>query len=638
MTLTNPAQLASVLRPGHALLVVPPFAWLERPAIGVHILQALARSAGFDVQILYANLLFAASFGERSYNTLSRLQYGMLLGERMFCRAAFGGSPLGRDVHRGLQPKLDALKQFYQRSGRPMRVDLETLLAFESNVPAWVDGLLAQAAHYPVVGCSTSFEQTMASLAILKAAKRSDPNTITILGGANCEGEMAAGLSALEPSLDYVFSGESEQTFVSFLAGLARGERPASRILEGEPCSTLDELPTPDYSDYYTQLRAFLPDSPMLHGGSCYLPYESSRGCWWGQKSHCTFCGLNGHGMAFRQKSPDRVVDELKTLSAAHHTRQITMTDNIMPHSYFRTLVPRLPIELPGLKLMYEQKANLTLPQVMDLVRGGITEIQPGIEALSTGLLRLMAKGTSAAQNIALLRYAQATGMVLQWNLLYGFPGDLISFYVETLELLPLLHHLPPPKRMSPVILDRFSPYHSHPERFGITDLRPLPAYFDVFPEGADVHKLAYHFEGTFPSESIAQPALIYQLSLEVERWRQSYYGQKVAPELRVIRSESGQLALTDTRHVASLPAQTPITEAQAVAILVPQLLRSIDRPAHAWATAHKLVVERDGRCVPLATADPDLLRFFEDRFRASSPTELTVQRRSLPLLSPSDS
>ena len=638
MTPTGSALLASVLRRGHALLVVPPFAWLERPAIGVHILQALARAAGFEVQILYANLLFAASFGERSYNTLSRLQYGMLLGERMFCRAAFGGSPLGRGAQSGLAQKLDALKQFYQRSGRPMRIELETLLAFESRIPEWVDGLLAQVGHYPVVGCSTSFEQTMASLAILKAAKRADPTVLTILGGANCEGEMAVGLSALEPTLDHIFSGESEQTFVAFLAAVARGERPSSRVLEGTPCSALDDLPTPDYSDYYTQLRAFLPDSPMLHGGNCYLPYESSRGCWWGQKSHCTFCGLNGHGMAFRQKSPDRVLAELKTLSASHPTRQVTMTDNIMPHSYFRTLVPRLPIELPGLKLMYEQKANLTLQQVVDLVRGGVTEIQPGIEALSTGLLRLMAKGTSAAQNIALLRYAQATGMVLQWNLLYGFPGDQLSFYSETLELLPLLHHLPPPKRMSPVILDRFSPYHSHPERYGIVDLRPLPAYFDVFPDGADVHKIAYHFDGTFPSEAIAKPDLILPLSLEVERWRQSYYAQKTPPELRVVREENGELTLNDTRQVATLPPRTVITESQAVAILVPQLLRSIDRPAHAWATAHKLVVERDGRSVPLATAHPDLLLFFEERFRANSPTELTVQRRSLPLVSQSDS
>lgn len=634
---SGPAALGSVLRGGSALLIVPPFAWLERPAIGVHLLQALARAAGFEVQVLYANLLFAARFGERSYNTLSRLQYGMLLGERLFCRAAFGGPPLGRDRCEHIAPKLDALKQLYQRSGRPARFELETLLAFEREIPGWVDGLLTELAPYPVVGCTSSFEQTAASLAILQAAKRRWPQTVTILGGANCEGEMAEGLCGLAAAPDHIFSGESEQTFVAFLSGLARGERPANRILEGAPCHSLDALPTPDYSDYYTQLRAFLPDSPMLRGGSCYLPYESSRGCWWGQKSHCTFCGLNGHGMAFRQKSPDRVIAELKTLAPAHLTRQITMTDNIMPHAYFRTLIPRLAQELPGLKLMYEQKANLTLRQVQELVQAGVTEIQPGIEALSTGLLRLMAKGTSAAQNIALLRYAKATGMVLQWNLLYGFPGDQLSFYDETLELLPLLHHLPPPKRMSPVILDRFSPYHSHPASFGISALRPMPAYFDVFPEGAEVHKLAYHFEGSFASEALARPDRIQQLSLEVEKWRQHYYGEQPAPQLRVEQSERGGLELIDTRQVASLPARSPLSDEQAVAVLVPQLLRATERSSHAWALAHKLVVERDGRSVPLATADPNLMLQFEERHRASAATELVPERRPLPVIQHSD-
>ena len=44
---------------------------------------------GIEVQIFYANLLFAACFGERSYNSIARMQYGMLLGERLFCRAAY---------------------------------------------------------------------------------------------------------------------------------------------------------------------------------------------------------------------------------------------------------------------------------------------------------------------------------------------------------------------------------------------------------------------------------------------------------------------------------------------------------------------------------------------------------------------
>jgi radical SAM superfamily enzyme YgiQ (UPF0313 family) len=38
---------------------------------------------------------------------------------------------------------------------------------------------------------------------------------------------------------------------------------------------------------------------------------ETARGCWWGAKHHCTFCGLNQNDMAFRAKSPQCAMDEL---------------------------------------------------------------------------------------------------------------------------------------------------------------------------------------------------------------------------------------------------------------------------------------------------------------------------------------
>jgi hypothetical protein len=62
------------------------------------------------------------------------------------------------------------------------------------------------------------------------------------------------------------------------------------------------------------------------------------------------------------------------------------------------------PAELPGLRLSYEEKSNLTRRKVKALVEAGVREVQLGIEALSTGLLRLMSKGVTAAQNVAALR------------------------------------------------------------------------------------------------------------------------------------------------------------------------------------------------------------------------------------------
>lgn len=598
----------AVLRPAPIVLIVPPFHWITRPHLGVHLLQGIARRAGVECQVLYTNILFAAQIGEGSYESLATMSYGMHQGERLFARAAYGLPRLGRDGGANLASALVALKRMYRELGLAFDVDVGHFAQIEELVEGWVESIaVALAAGPQIVGCSSSFEQTAASIAILGALKRLSPNTTTILGGANCEGPMAAGVLGMAPdALDYVFSGESEDTFRAFVEAMRDGERPATRILEGLPCEKLDALPVPDYADYYEQLAMWLPRTRIQPK----LTFETSRGCWWGEKKHCTFCGLNGQGMASREKSPERALAELATLLAAHPNRRVTVTDNIMPHSYWKSFVARLPDEQPGLEVMYEQKANLTLAQVRALARAGITEIQPGIEALSSGLLKLMDKGTTAAQNIALLRYAGACGMVVQWNILYGFPNDELGFYRETIELLPLIHHLPAPNRAGKIIIDRFSPYHTYPERYGIRDLAPLADFDDVLPPTADRDAVAYHFTATFASAIHEHPAVVGELERAIDAWRAAYHGS-ARPRLEVVMEpdpDGGEsYALIDTRGVPGTLPRRALTRAQAVAALTPRRVSPAAQREVAWALEAAAMVVRDGRYVPLATAEPAL-------------------------------
>lgn len=638
-------DVSALLRRADVLLIVPPFAWQDRPSLGLHLLQGIARRAGFEAQVLYTNLLFSAYFDEGTHTTISRIQHGLFLGERLFARAAFDTPALGRDGGAGLEPRFEVLRLAHERRGLPFPIDIKAVLRLEERIAGWLGSFAPAitAADYSVVGATTSFEQNAAALAILRSVKLARPETVTILGGANCEGEMAEGVASLTSTVDHVFSGESEQTFLDFLTS-RRDRQVIERILYGKPCMELDELPIPDYSDYYAQLNALMPASLLVTRGCACLTYETSRGCWWGAKSHCTFCGLNGQGMASREKSPDRVIEELRVLLADHPTtdarglqmgvngtlqgnrdrptKLVTLTDNIMPHGYFRTLLPRLAEEFPNLTMMYEQKANLSLRQVRGLVDSGITEIQPGIEALSTGLLKLMRKGTTAAQNVALLRYARCTNLYLYWNLLYAFPNDEVSFYEETLELLPLLHHLQPPVAACPIIFDRFSPYFDEPAKHGITNLRPLPFYGEVLPDQAPLAKIAYHFEGDCPSAIAEQPELATKLAAAIVEWRKAYYAE-LPPRLQIVAA-GDRYELIDTRFGQS-GQREPITEELAATVLVPSNVRGSARTRYAWALERRLVVERDGKFVPLGTATPSVLEMFEQRYRNPSEALFTL-------------
>jgi ribosomal peptide maturation radical SAM protein 1 len=619
-------DLESTLGEGDALIIVPPFAGLDRPSLAAHLLQACARRKGYEVRVFYANHSLARLMDEATYEAVCFAPTSYLLGERFFASVAYGLPPFGRD-----DPRIECA--LVEVSGK-VELSPEVLRAREAQIRDWVGSVASAIAarRFPVVGCSSTFEQTAASVALLNHIKAARPQTITILGGANCEGEMAQGLLSLGARIDHIFSGESEETFPRFLGEVRAGRLPAERIIEGRPCRDLDGLPTPDFQEYFDQRDLFLPGSYYASREVAWLPYESSRGCWWGEKHHCTFCGINGLGMQFREKSADRVIGELGELVARHDSRRFCMVDNIMPHRYFQTLIPRLGREVPDLHLFYEQKANLTLDQLVALRDAGVAEVQPGIEALATNVLRLMDKGVSARQNIALLRYGSSVGLRLSWNLLYGFPGDDTADYRQTLALLPLIRHLQPPGQFGRLSIDRFSPYFDRPEKYGVHDLRPMPGYDSVLPPQADVPRIAYHFMGQYDSGSLADPALLEQLEQEIKAWQNAWSRpDSAAPALRVVALGEDRYVLLDTREIqGTLPVRF-LDHDEAAAVLVARPAAASDALNHR-ARENKLAVELDGWHIPLATAEPELLRDFEtrDRFRKGSDR---IRPISLPVI-----
>jgi ribosomal peptide maturation radical SAM protein 1 len=621
------------------LLIVPPFASVMYPSLAAEILAACTRRAGYCVDILYANLLLAGFLGETTYEQIGN-ELTSLVGERFFARAAFGLPPLGRHSDRMFDPihlfgdawhdiRGEQYRNLYTDTkhlslGRLEGMTLERLYKLEQGSTVWVGNVVAAIAArgYRIVGCTTTFQQTTAGIALLNGIKSIKPETITALGGANCEGEMAEGMVSLGSNVDYIFSGESEETFPEFVGEIMAGRRPARQIIAGRPCPDMDALPFLSCKAFFEQRQWLRQPAPAA---SVYLSFETSRGCWWGQKQHCTFCGLNGEGMGFRQKSPNRVIEELRALVAESPTRNITMTDNIMPRGYFKHLLPRLREELPGLQIFYEQKANLSLPDMITLKEAGITSIQPGIEALSSKLLKLMRKGVDARQNLLLLRYARITGVRLIWNLICGFPNDLIDCYRETLALIPLIVHLQPPSGLWHLSIDRFSPYFFEPSAHQVQNLRPLPVYRDIFPESTDFSKIAYHFLGDYPCDTHRYIDLVQRLSVAVRKWGREWekpYGAR--PELK-LGQRQGRITLLDTRGLPGTDEARNIEADEAKLLMNACAWRDSDEEKR--AVRDKLAVHVDNWFVPLPVAPLDLfLQLSAERQKPSGSVRLKRQ------------
>jgi ribosomal peptide maturation radical SAM protein 1 len=267
-------------------------------------------------------------------------------------------------------------------------------------------------------------------------------------------------------------------------------------------------------------------ESALALKDSVLLSFESSRGCWYGEKQKCTFCGLSSEATTFRRKAPERVLAELSYLTGRYGIRRLAATDNILDLRYLRDVVPAMIDRNPGCTIFYETKANLDKEQLRLLKRAGVSRVQAGIESMSTRILRLMRKGCTALQNVQLLKWASEFGIDLSWNYLLGLPGEEPEEYARLAEMIPSLVHLQPPHVNGagrPVALYRFSSYFEDPAGSGLTNVRSTASYALVypFPEGS-LRRLAYQFDFDYADgrEPRTYTAPLVEM---IEYWRANY-------------------------------------------------------------------------------------------------------------------
>jgi magnesium-protoporphyrin IX monomethyl ester (oxidative) cyclase len=484
-------------------LVLMPYADVERPSIALGLLKASLQERGIETTAIYPNIWFAEKIGLDVYQNFSSSEPTYLAGEWTFAGAAFPE----------FQPKSSEYFQLLLNYGESLDSLQQGFAWVREQAPAFVERVAQHIlkGQPRIVACSSMFQQHCASLALLRRIRELNPEIVTIMGGANCEGAMGQATLREFPWLDFVCSGEGDEMLYQLCRKLLdRGRNLApeelpygvigrSQVSQGTfqleapraSISNLDDLPIPDYDDYF-QTLSHSSLAPFIEPG---LPIETSRGCWWGQKSQCTFCGLNGEGMTYRSKSPERVIREFAELSQRYGLQKFEVVDNILDLNHINTVLPVFEGLPQPYAIFYETKANLKREQLQQLAAAGVCWLQPGIESLDDSVLKLFKKGNSTAINVQFLKWSRELGIRLSWNLLTGVPGESKTWYQEVLAWLPLIVHLQPPGFAAPLRYDRFSPYHEHPEDWGLK-LSPKPTYFYVYPLSPEaMSDLAYFFE-----------------------------------------------------------------------------------------------------------------------------------------------
>jgi ribosomal peptide maturation radical SAM protein 1 len=477
------------------MLVCMPFQHLKLSSLSVGLLATVLRDHGIACREAYLHFAFARLVGRRAYTIISDSgSKNTILGEVLFAEHYRGAPDEGTD--RALEPVFGAREARGALMASFAACCLETIARADCGI----------------VGFSTSFNQLFPSLWLARLIKAQSPATRIVFGGSACSSPMGERIAEYYPDVDLVVSGFGEQPLLDLALGRTGFE---SRFVHNDQPVNLDTLPIPDYEAFVGEWRAFDDHSD----GGVQLTFETSRGCWWGQKHHCKFCGLNQREMAFNAKSSERVVEEVRALWDRHGLG-LFATDTILSRKHLKEALPRLAEYSKKPELFYEVKANMARREVATLRAANVSTIQPGIESLNSTLLRLIDKGVRAIQNLALLKWCREEGITPTWNILYGIPGERKEYYFEQIELFDRIPHFRPPEGAHLIQLDRFSPYFNSYREHGWLGIEPLPAYRLLHRDMSEqaLRDVAYHFDG------IGAPFVVQEyeslLKAAVDRWK----------------------------------------------------------------------------------------------------------------------
>jgi len=530
-------------------LINMPFAALRLPSIALTQIKSVLQSTfneQVECSIHYFNHDFARFIGQENYSmvadTLNTSITGF--GDWFFRSAAFPDIPDNRDIYFARH-----LFHFDKKAELIQLVNDK-----RDKISGFFDELIDKYAldSYNVVGFTSMFTQNMASFAMAAKIKERNPDIITVMGGANCERSMGRIIAKNVDAVDFVFSGYSLKTFPQFVRCLIGGEKEKcdeiegvyskNKVLKKGPACD-DEIGAEldieadvklDYDDYLSSLD----EKCSPNGLEPALLFETSRGCWWGERSQCNFCGLNGTNMKFRVLSPEKALRQFENIFKYHpRVRHFKSVDNIIPKGYLTEVLPHLKTPEDA-EIFYEVKSNLNKSQIETLARAGVTHVQPGIESLSTATLKLMKKGVSAFQNITFLKDCLSCEVKPDWNLLLGFPGETEEVYKKYCEDLPLFTHLPPPSGAYPIRFDRFSPYFKSAENLGL-ELKPYDYYEMVYPfDSKDFIDFAYPFmdKNYKAPHNVLVAKWITKLHAHISHWqnRWTQKDKKLKPQLSV--------------------------------------------------------------------------------------------------------
>jgi ribosomal peptide maturation radical SAM protein 1 len=509
-------------------LISTPWPLYSRPSIQLGTLKAFlkARMPELQVDTYHFYLQLAEAIGYRTYHEISERTW---LAESMYAALLY---PSRNQQAEALFRK--------ESAGKPKlrKVEFKTLAR---RIKKATDAFIhSQNWHaYGLLGFSISLCQLTSALYVIKRLKKNFPELLIVVGGALTPGIAAPHILNTFSDIDVVVNGEGEMPLYKIIQNLRQSQpevdpstiagiftqltdtaQPARAAFA--QLKTLDELPAPDYDDYFNLLKSFKPHKHFFPT----LPVETSRGCWWkrvvgpAQVTGCAFCNLNLQWEGYRRKTTTQVAAEIDHLTHKHQTLSVAITDNVLPPKDTIDLFSQIAKLNKDLRIFGEVRATTTLKELKAMRLCGMREVQIGIEALSSNLLKKLHKGTTAIQNLEVMRNCEALGIRNISNLILHFPGSNAQDVAETLRALDFALPFYPLKAVS-FWLGLESPVWQNPEDYGIKAVFNHPNWSYLFP--AKIFRSLPFMIQAYRGDLTYQKKIWKPVKKKIADWQQQY-------------------------------------------------------------------------------------------------------------------
>jgi ribosomal peptide maturation radical SAM protein 1 len=500
------------------------------PSFQLALLKSFLEQQGFPSQSFSLFMYFGTHVGWTMNEVLAEV-WPSLVGEWIWTKAAFPD-------HEQDDRYFEVFERNFHSICELAGCSLDDLRRLRDEAaPRFIDFCVESTdwSRFGLVGFSLVFQQLLASIAFARALKARHPSLPIIFGGAALEDDIAEEVIRGCPQVDHVFCGDAEISLPGVIKSILANEpvqglpgvmsRDGGAVVFGGRAPNLRDLnvtPVPDFDEYFyarseSGYDRYSPDGDLL------LPIETARGCWWGVKHHCTFCGLNRAGMEFRAKEPTQVIDMIETLSRRYGRLDFNAIDNIMAPEYAEQLFGKLAETKSDIRLHYEIRPHFKRAQLARMRTGGLVSVQPGIESFSTHVLKLMKKHSTGMRNLELTKWCTYYGINNLYNILVGFAGETTDDYRLQCDVIGKIAHLQPPYAIVKARADRGSPMFTEPERHGVGTLRPAECYPYLFPRGRfDLNKISYYFDHDGPGllADSEYDEIFHRVGVWQEQWR----------------------------------------------------------------------------------------------------------------------